>query len=108
MESAWVITLLYKKTDAQAANISNYLTDVISGGFNFGFPINENQRFTIGLDVKHTTLKQIAPPQPLLDAENGDNFLNFPFAIGWVGTWVPIFPNRRKSATALRFSDHSG
>lgn len=89
--------LLYKKTDAQAANISNYLTDVISGGFNFGFPINENQRFTIGLDVKHTTLKQgdFAPPElPVWIAENGDNFLNFPFAIGWVRDTLdkPIFP----------------
>lgn len=89
--------ILYKKTDAQAANISNYLTDVISGGVNFGFPINENQRFNMGFDIKHTTLKQgqFAPPElPVWIAENGDSFLNFPFTIGWVRDTLdrPIFP----------------
>ncbi|NOQ13617.1 MAG: outer membrane protein assembly factor BamA [Methyloprofundus sp.] len=89
---------LYKKTDAQEANISNYLTDVISGGFNLGFPINENQRFNFGVNVKHTTLKagEFAPPElPVWIHENGDKFLTFPFSIGWVRDTLdrPIFPN---------------
>jgi len=88
---------LYKKTDAAAANISNYLTDVISGGFNLGFPINENQRFNFGLDIKHTKLKQgdFAPPElPVWIAANGDSFLNFPLSIGWVRDTLDraIFP----------------
>ncbi len=88
---------LYKKTDAQAANISNYLTDVISGGFNFGFPINENQRFSLGFDIKHTTIKQgqFAPPElPVWIDENGDKFLNLPFSVGWVRDTLDkaIFP----------------
>lgn len=88
---------LFKETDAQAANISNYLTDVISGGVNLGFPINENQRFNFGMNIKHTTLKQgeFAPPElPLWIEENGDKFLTFPFSIGWVRDTLDkrIFP----------------
>jgi outer membrane protein insertion porin family len=90
--------LLYKTTDAQAANISNYLTDIASGGVNFGFPINENQRFSFGVDVKHTTLKagDFPPPElPVWIAKNGDNFLTFPFSIGWVRDTLdrPTFPS---------------
>ncbi len=90
--------LLYKTTDAQAANISNYLTDIASGGVNFGFPINENQRFSFGVDVKHTTLKagDFPPPElPVWMKENGDKFLTFPFSIGWVRDTLdrPTFPS---------------
>ncbi|BCG64754.1 MAG: outer membrane protein insertion porin family [Methyloprofundus sp.] len=90
--------LLYKTTDAQAANISNYLTDIASAGVNFGFPINENQRFSFGVDIKHTTLKagENPPPElPVWMAENGDNFLTFPFSIGWVRDTLdrPTFPS---------------
>ncbi|NOR81224.1 MAG: outer membrane protein assembly factor BamA, partial [Methyloprofundus sp.] len=88
---------LYRKTDALEANISNYLTDVISGGFNLGFPINENQRFNFGVNAKHTTLKagEFAPPELYVwMAANGEKFLTFPFSIGWVRDTLdrPIFP----------------
>ncbi len=90
--------LLYKSTDAQFANISNYLTDVASGGVNFGFPINENQRFSFGVDVKHTKLKagSFPPPElPVWMAVNGDSFLTFPFTVGWVRDTLdrPTFPS---------------
>ncbi len=90
--------VLYKETDAQAANISNYLTDVASLGLNFGFPINENQRFNLGWDVKLTTLKagDFAPPElkPWIDG-NGSDFLTFPLSLGWVRDTLdrPTFPN---------------
>lgn len=88
---------LFKTTDAQQANISNYLTDVISGGFNFGFPLNENQRFSLGFNIKHTKLKQgqFSPPElPVWIAANGDSFLNFPLSMGWVRDTLnkAIFP----------------
>jgi len=90
-------TFLYKKTDAAQANISNYLTDVISGGANLGFPINENQRFSLGIDIKHTILKSGEFPPPELDyflERNDDEYLTFPFTIGWVRDTLdkPIFP----------------
>ena len=87
---------LYRETDAIEANLSNYLTDVISGGFNFGFPINENQRFSLGFDVKHTTIKagEFSPPElkDWMDA-NGDEFLTLPISIGWVRDTLdkPVF-----------------
>lgn len=89
--------LLYKTTDGEQANISNYLTDIASAGVNFGFPINENQRFNFGVEVKHTTLKagDYAPPElPVWMAVNGDKFLTFPFSLGWVRDTLdrPTFP----------------
>ncbi len=89
--------LLYKKTNGEAANISNYLTDVFSGGANLGFPINENQRINLGIDIKHTTLKEgqyAAPELPLWIEQNGDSFLTFPITLGWVRDTLdkPIFP----------------
>lgn len=87
---------MYRETDAIEANLSNYLTDVISGGFNFGFPINENQRFSLGFDVKHTKIKKgnFSPPEldDWLDA-NGDEFLTLPISIGWVRDTLdkPVF-----------------
>ncbi len=89
---------LYKKTNAGQANLSNYLTDIISGGLNFGFPINENQRLNFGINIKHTTVKAGLNPPPELPiwiAENGDSFLNFPLSLGWVRDTLdrPVFPS---------------
>ncbi len=89
---------LYKKTNAGQANLSNYLTDIISGGLNFGFPINESQRLNFGINIKHTTLKAgINPPPelPVWIAANGDSFLNFPLSLGWVRDTLdrPTFPS---------------
>ncbi|SHE23542.1 outer membrane protein assembly factor BamA [methanotrophic endosymbiont of Bathymodiolus puteoserpentis (Logatchev)] len=89
--------LLYKSTNANQANISNYLTDVISGGVNFGFPINENQRLNLGFNIKHTTLKEGVNPPPELPVwinANGDKFLTLPLSIGWVRDTLdrPTFP----------------
>jgi len=89
---------LYKKTNAGRVNLSNYLTDIISGGLNFGFPINESQRLNFGINIKHTTLKNgINPPPelPVWIAANGNSFLNFPLSLGWVRDTLdrPIFPS---------------
>ncbi len=87
---------LYRSTDAQEANLSNYLTDVISGGVNFGFPINESQRLSLGFDVKHTTVKRGDFSPPELDdwiARNGEAFLTLPISLGWVRDTLdkPVF-----------------
>lgn len=100
---------MYRETDAAEANLSRYLTDVISGGFNFGFPINENQRFSLSFDVKHTTIKganlgdhdndvdtpdTYSPPElnKFLE-DNEDSFLTLPISIGWVRDTLdkPVF-----------------
>jgi len=88
--------MLYRQTDAQQANISNYLTDVASAGINLGFPINENQRFNLGMDVKQTTVKagSFSPSEVSNWINlNGDSFLTFPFSMGWVRDTLdkPVF-----------------
>jgi len=87
---------MYRETDAVEANLSNYLTDVISGGFNFGFPINENQRLSLGFDVKHTTIKRGEFSPPELDNwidTHGEKFLTLPISLGWVRDTLdrPVF-----------------
>lgn len=47
----------FKKTDAEEANISNYSTDVINSGINFGIPLTENARIRFSADYENTNLK---------------------------------------------------
>lgn len=50
----------YSSRDAGAINISNYNTDVVNAGINFGLPINEYDSIRFDLDAKYTTLKTTA------------------------------------------------
>lgn len=50
----------YSSRDAGAINISNYNTDVVNAGINFGLPINEYDSIRFDLDGKYTTLKTTA------------------------------------------------
>ena len=47
----------YSSRNAGAINISNYNTDVMNAGINFGLPINEFDSLRFDLDGKYTTLK---------------------------------------------------
>jgi len=47
----------YSSRNAGAINISNYNTDVMNAGVNFGLPINEFDSIRFDLDGKYTTLK---------------------------------------------------
>jgi outer membrane protein insertion porin family len=47
----------FKQTDAEQANISNYSTDVINSGINFGIPLTENARLGFSADFEHTNFK---------------------------------------------------
>lgn len=47
----------FRKTDAEQANISNYSTDVINSGVNFGIPLTENARIRFSADYENTNLK---------------------------------------------------
>jgi outer membrane protein insertion porin family len=91
--------LLYRQTDAAAANLARYSTDVASGGLNFGFPLGELQRLNMNFDVKYTKIKAgQGAPQELIDGieEIGDKFLTFPFALGWTRDTLnkAVFPTR--------------
>ena len=50
----------YSSRNAGAINISNYNTDVMNAGINFGLPINEFDQIRFDLDGKYTTLKTTA------------------------------------------------
>ena len=47
----------YSSRDAGAINISNYNTDEIKTGINFGLPLNEYDQIGFDLTAKYTTLK---------------------------------------------------
>ena len=47
----------FRKTNASQANISNYNTDIISSGINFGIPLTENARIRFSADYENTNFK---------------------------------------------------
>ncbi len=76
----------YVARNANNANISNYTTDVINTGFNFGIPLNEFDRLRFNFDAKYTKLKtgsfasrQI---QDFID-QQGSSFFTYSAAVGW-------------------------
>ncbi len=76
----------YSARDASQANISNYSTDVANSSFNFGLPLNENDRLRFNLDLKHTTLKSSDfSSQEILDfvKAEGNKYITFATSIGW-------------------------
>ncbi|KAF3981339.1 MAG: outer membrane protein assembly factor BamA [Methylococcales symbiont of Hymedesmia sp. n. MRB-2018] len=98
----------YSVRDAEEANISNYATDVINAGFNFGIPLNEFDRLRFNIDLKHTDLNTSNSPsdeikQFILD--NGSSYLDLITSIGWTHDTLnrAIFPNegRQQRLSAL-------
>ncbi len=47
----------FRKTNASQANLSNYNTDVINSGINFGIPLTENARISFSANYENTNLK---------------------------------------------------
>jgi outer membrane protein insertion porin family len=112
----------YTARDAEEANISSYSTDVFNSGFNFGIPLNENDRLRFNLDFRHTKLNtadeekihtacnngtldeakyQFTGSIPLSSNEiakfickNGEKFITFFGSIGWTHDTLnrAIFP----------------
>ncbi len=76
----------YRARDAEEANISNYSTDVINSGFNFGIPLNEYDRLRFNLEFKHTKLNTVADSsdeiQEFIDKQ-GNKFISFSASVGW-------------------------
>ncbi len=88
----------YSARDAEEANISNYSTDVINSGINFGLPLNEHDRLRFGLDLKHTKLETTEfSSTEIADfiTNNGDKFLTLSGSIGWTHDTLnrAIFPS---------------
>jgi len=88
----------YSARDAEAANISNYSTDVVNTGLNFGLPLNENDRLRFNIDLKHTKLKTSDfSSTEITDfiRDNSDNYTTLSTSIGWTHDTLnrAIFPS---------------
>ena len=76
----------YVSRNANNANISNYTTDVINTGFNFGIPLNEFDRLRFNFDAKYTTLKTGSFTSTEIKdfvSQQGKSFLTISAAVGW-------------------------
>ncbi|WP_349432752.1 outer membrane protein assembly factor BamA [Methylomarinum sp. Ch1-1] len=88
----------YSARDANQANISNYSTDVINSGFNFGIPLNEFDRLRFNIDLKHTKLNTSSFTSTEITnfvEDQGDKFLTLATSIGWTHDTLnrAIFPS---------------
>jgi outer membrane protein insertion porin family len=88
----------YSARDAAAANLSNYSTDVINSGLNFGIPLNENDRLSFNVDFNHTKLKtSIYSSRQIYDfiGIHGSQYLTFSTSLGWTHDTLnrAIFPS---------------
>ncbi len=89
----------YLARDAEEANISNYSTDVMRAGLNFGVPLNEHDRLRFNLNLKHTKLSTSSFSSDEVNQfvlDQGDKYLTFSFAVGWTHDTLnrAIFPTR--------------
>jgi len=89
----------YSARNAAKANISNYSTNVINSSFNFGLPLNENDRLRFNLDFKHTKLiSSTYSSQEIKDfiAKEGDKYLTFAASVGWTHDTLnkAVFPTK--------------
>ena len=105
----------YTKRNAGQINISNYNTEVLNAGINFGLPLNEFDQLHFDLDAKHTTLKttdyssdqirNFLECESIQTCSNTANtnfdaqeksYLTFSPSIGWTHDTLnrAIFPNR--------------
>lgn len=93
----------YSVRDANAANVSNYSTDVINSSLNLGIPLNENDNLRFSASLKHTNLTtprdrmvermedgeqttSIATSSDQVRAfeeRYGKQYLNLLFSVGW-------------------------
>ncbi len=76
----------YTARDATSANISNYSTDVINTGLNFGIPLNEFDRLRFNFDLKNTTLNTSSFSSKEVNdfiRDEGDSFLTVSTSVGW-------------------------
>ncbi len=88
----------FSARDAEEANISNFSTDIINTGVNFGIPLNEHDRVRFNIDLKHIKLEtpNSSSKEILEFIENhGDKYLTLSTAIGWTHDTLnrAVFPS---------------
>ncbi len=88
----------YSARNAEEANIANYSTDVVNSSFNFGLPLNENDRLRFNIDLKHTKLRTSSFSSSEIKnfvRDNGDKYITLATSIGWTHDTLnrAIFPS---------------
>ncbi|WP_286236823.1 outer membrane protein assembly factor BamA [Neptuniibacter halophilus] len=79
--------LYYRERDFDEDNTSAFSTDEIGGGVNFGYPIDEFQRLSFGLEVEQITINTNSTETPdeifQFIADEGDKYFNYSLSAGW-------------------------
>ena len=98
----------YSVRNAEEANISSYSTDVINSSFNFGLPLNENDRLRFNADLKYTKLSTSSFSSTEISdfiKKNGDRYLTLALSVGWTHDTLnrAVFPTKggQQRLTAL-------
>ncbi len=99
----------YRKTKYDDKNISNYVLDSYGASLSYGYPIDENQRLSAGINIDNTTVrggrymgisnvKQIMEDGGVADFNNAASFENdyttYNAILGWSYSSLdrPVFP----------------
>lgn len=121
------INAYYRKTKYDDKNISNYVLDSYGASLTYGYPIDENQRISAGLNVDNTTVRGgrymgISNIKQLLDdggslsvdtngiPEFKHDYTTYNATLGWSYSSLdkPVFPTKGMSHTVdltLGFGD---
>ena len=78
--------LSFRETDARQANIAAYTSDQYGIGVNYGFPLSEFNRASLGLAYENTQIRTSAlTSQSILDFldANADEFDIYKLTLGW-------------------------
>ncbi|MFC0819440.1 outer membrane protein assembly factor BamA [Moraxella marmotae] len=104
----------YRKTKYDNKNISNYVLDSLGASLSYGYPIDEHQRLSAGLNVDNTkvrgggymgisNVKQILEDGGTADFDGGVSFQNdyttYNAILGWSYSSLdrPVFPTKGMS-----------
>ncbi|OAU96310.1 outer membrane protein assembly factor BamA [Moraxella catarrhalis] len=106
----------YRKTKYDNKNISNYVLDSYGGSLSYGYPIDENQRLSLGVNIDNTKLRGgrfmgISNVKQLID-DGGDisvdangipdfkhDYTSYNAILGWSYSSLdrPVFPTKGMS-----------
>ncbi|WP_290702962.1 outer membrane protein assembly factor BamA [Amphritea sp.] len=94
-----------RETNYDEENVSNYSTDAIGGGVNFGYPMDDYQRLNFSFNYERLTVKTVADTsQEVFDfiAAEGDEYNIFNARFGWSDNHLDrkIFPTDGYSQSA--------
>jgi outer membrane protein insertion porin family len=94
-----------RETNYDEENVSNYSTDALGGGVNFGYPMDDYQRLNFSFNYERLTVKTVSDTSDevfdFLDAE-GDEYNIFNTKLSWSDNHLDrkVFPTKGYSQSA--------